>query len=187
MKDEEGWANSLASLPNDVILWTDTHTASGILTVALVRSVLGVWNWTILPAQKICSYLNDQSYKWPGCSLVQCLPRQQKWIDNLWLTQWTLLQPNYIYVDIRHHLQIIMTKIMLLAPRVTRLITSPNIMISRGFIKHRRSKNSPSTTHNSPAKFQWSMAIFYSDEADVDMSCKKILLLLMLCKYKNLK
>ena len=31
------------------------------------------------------------------------------------------------------------------------------------------------------------MAIFYSDEADTDMSCKKKLLLLMLCKYKNLK
>ena len=57
MKDEEGWANSLTSLPNEVILWTDTNTASGILTVALVRSALGVWNWTVLPAQKICSLL----------------------------------------------------------------------------------------------------------------------------------
>ena len=55
MKDEEGWANSLTSLHNEVILWTDTNTARRILTVALVRSALGVWNWTILPAQKICS------------------------------------------------------------------------------------------------------------------------------------
>ena len=58
-----------------------------------------------------------------------------------------------LHVDIKHHLQIIMTKIMLLAPRVTRLIMSTN-MISRGFIKHRRSENSPSTMHNSLAKFQ---------------------------------
>ena len=56
-----------------------------------------------------------------------------------------------LHVDIKDHLQIIMTKI----PRVTRLIMSPNIMISRGFIKHRRSENSPSTLqNNSPAKFQ---------------------------------
>ena len=39
----------------------------------------------------------------------------------------------------------------------------------RGFIKHQRLENSPSATHNSPAKFQWSMATFYSDESDVDI------------------
>ena len=42
---------------------------------------------------------------------------------------------------------------------------------SRGFIKHRRSENSPSTTHNSQVKFQQSMAIFYSNESDVDTLC----------------
>ena len=41
----------------------------------------------------------------------------------------------------------------------------------RGFIKNRRSENSLSTMHNSPGKFQWSMAIFYSDESDMDTLC----------------
>ena len=43
--------------------------------------------------------------------------------------------------------------------------------VNRGFIKHRRSENSPSTSRNSLVKFQLSMAIFYSDESDVDMLC----------------
>ena len=30
-----------------------------------------------------------------------------------------------------------------------------------GFTKHQRSENSPSTTHNSLAKFRWSMAILF--------------------------
>ena len=49
---------------------------------------------------------------------------------------------------------------------------------SRGFIKHRRLENSPSTTHNSPVKFQWGMAIFYLDKSDMDTLChfkKKLL------------
>ena len=154
MKDEEGWANSLTSLPNEVILWTDTNTASGILTVALVRSALGVWNWTVLPPQKICSLL-----KFNELGLATFHYKMN--------TSATQLQ-----VDIKRHFQIIMTKIMSLAPRVTRLyniIMSPNMVISRGFIKHRKLENSPSTMHNSPAKFQWSMAIFCSDESDADM------------------
>ena len=44
-----------------------------------------------------------------------------------------------------------------------------NAWYIQGFIKHRRSENPASTTHNSLVKFQWSMAIFYSDESDVDM------------------
>ena len=43
----------------------------------------------------------------------------------------------------------------------------------RGFIKQWRSENSLSTTHNFLAKFQRSMAIFYSDESDVDTLCKE--------------
>ena len=39
--------------------------------------------------------------------------------------------------------------------------------VNRGFIKHQRSENSPSTTHNSLVKFQRSMAIFYSEESDL--------------------
>ena len=41
----------------------------------------------------------------------------------------------------------------------------------RGFIKNRRSENSLSTMHNCPGKFQWNMAIFYSDESDMDTLC----------------
>ena len=62
-----------------------------------------------------------------------------------------------LHVDIKRHFQIIMTKTMSLAPRVTRMyniIMSPNMVISRGFIKHRKLENSPPTMHNSPAKFQ---------------------------------
>lgn len=43
----------------------------------------------------------------------------------------------------------------------------------RGFIKQWRSENSLSTTYNFLAKFERSMAIFYSDESDVDTLCKE--------------
>ena len=45
----------------------------------------------------------------------------------------------------------------------------------RGFIKQRRSENSLSTTYNFLAKFERSMAIFYSDESDMDTLCKQII------------
>ena len=87
---------------------------------------------------------------------LQPCPMQIKTTKIDWqpLTNTMNTSATQLHVDIKHHLQIIMTKVILLAPRVTRLIMSPNIMIRRGFIKHRTSENFPSTMHNSPAKFQ---------------------------------
>ena len=44
------------------------------------------------------------------------------------------------------------------------------MFLLRGFIKHRRSENSPSTMQNSSAKFKRSMA---SDESDMDSYVKR--------------
>ena len=76
---------------------------------------------------------------------------------TIFIQMWSLFQNKIPYYPVTLHLS-----------PATRILNENPAM---GFITHRRLENSLPTMHNSPVQFQCSMAIFYSDESDVDTLC----------------